>query len=152
MPAAMNTTSASTLPIGCAHPSWVINQANDNTNITAFATVLTAIGPPFLIPFPAALGLKSPNTKSVERRGKEDSMDTSLKDFKLVLWNIPAENVPNAPGTVADLTIDQSSNPALVDMLNSGWRIVNHTVIPISGGGIMLTLFMERGITVPDNI
>lgn len=79
-------------------------------------------------------------------------MDTSLKDFKLILWNIPAQLVPQNPGSVSDLTIDQSSNPALVDMLNNGWRINSHTVLPTSDGGVMLTLFMERGITIPDNI
>ena len=34
-------------------------------------------------------------------------MDTSLKDFKLILWNIPAQLVPQNPGSVSDLTIDQ---------------------------------------------
>lgn len=79
-------------------------------------------------------------------------MDTSLKDFKLILWNIPAHLVPKLPGDVKNLDIDQSSNPALVDMLNDGWRINSHTILPISDGGLLLSLFMERDVTVPDNI
>lgn len=79
-------------------------------------------------------------------------MDTSLKDFKLILWNIPAQLVPQNPGSVSDLTIDQSSNPALVDMLNNGWRINSHTVLSTSDGGVMLSLFMERDVTIPDGV
>lgn len=79
-------------------------------------------------------------------------MDTSLRDFKLVLWNIPACSVPANPGKVSDLTIDQSSNEALVDMLNDGWRIINHTLTPMASGGVLLSLFLERPVIVPDSL
>ena len=79
-------------------------------------------------------------------------MDTSLKDFKLILWNIPAQLVPQMPGEVMNLDIDQSSTPALVDMMNNGWRINSHTVLPISDGGLLLSLFMERDVNFPDGI
>ena len=77
-------------------------------------------------------------------------MDTSIKDFKLVLWNLPAGNIPAEPGEVRNLTVDQSSNKALVGMLNDGWRIINHTITPMASGGILLSLFLERPVVVPD--
>lgn len=79
-------------------------------------------------------------------------MDSGLKDFRLILWNIPAEQMPNDPAGVSVLNIDQSSNPALVGLLNDGWEIVNHTITPLDDGGVMLSLFLQCDIRIPDGV
>ncbi|MCI1673177.1 MAG: hypothetical protein LKI34_03010 [Bifidobacterium tibiigranuli] len=79
-------------------------------------------------------------------------MDTGLKDFRLVLWNVPSEKIPSNPLDMRYLDIDQASDPGLVEALNDGWQIVSHTITPMQGGGVLLSLFMQRDIRVPDSL
>lgn len=73
-----------------------------------------------------------------------------MRDLKLVLWHLPSGYVP-ARGEVRALDVDfASSNPALLEHLNGGGRIVSHTITPVAEGGVLLSVFIEREIAVPD--
>lgn len=43
------------------------------------------------------------------------------------------------------------SPPALLEHLNGGGRIVSHTITPRPDAGVLLSLFIETEVVVPDS-
>jgi hypothetical protein len=76
----------------------------------------------------------------------------ALTDYKIVLWRLPSDILPPAVGAVSVQDIDYaSSHPELVSHLSDGWEVVSHTVGGI-GDDLLLTLFLRRAVTVPDDL
>lgn len=60
-------------------------------------------------------------------------------DYRVLILRIEAERLPDAPGTVARLDLDESFAPHI-----EGWQVISHTVSQQLSGEMLLTLFCGR--------
>lgn len=77
-----------------------------------------------------------------------------MNDLQVVFWRIAAHLLPQQVGVVAPLNIETASVPGLFEKLNDGWKPLSHTITPIDGGDVLLSLFMVRDSTpnIPDTV
>lgn len=76
-------------------------------------------------------------------------------DMRLFIIHVPGA-IPSTPRGVWHGTIDYASNPELVDVLNAGYTVLNHQIVPYTdgtdgSGGVLLSLFLVRPVEVPDD-
>ena len=105
VPAATNTTRASTLPIGCAHPSWVISQANA-TSITSVCVAFPITSPPSSWRRrPCTRGSTAPSTGPFRTRRRADACGASSRSSRTTpnpastRTSPPPEHDHTPPGT-----------------------------------------------------
>lgn len=62
----------------------------------------------------------------------------------VLLWKLPAGQMPTKTGSIANLSIDFRADPDLHDLLGPDEHVVSHGLTPLLDGDFLLSLFLER--------
>lgn len=62
----------------------------------------------------------------------------------LVLWRLPASEIPASSEDVAALRMSFEDHPHLLDLIGADRQVVSHALTPMPGGDFLLSLFLER--------
>lgn len=62
----------------------------------------------------------------------------------VILWKIPADQIPRNPGDLQVLNIDYQSMPLLLEHLGADRQIVSHTLQRQADGCYLMSMFVER--------
>ena len=71
------------------------------------------------------------------------------RDYRLILWKLPAAHIPARTGDISKLDVDFASAPDLFDTLNEGFTPLSYTLNRL-GDEVLLTILLTRPIRVPD--
>lgn len=62
----------------------------------------------------------------------------------LVLWKLPAHQIPTTSADIVALTIAFADKPELLEHIGADRQVVSHTLTPLPDGDFLLSLFLER--------
>lgn len=62
----------------------------------------------------------------------------------VVLWRMPASQIPATSGDIAALNVAFADKPELLDLMGADRQVVSHNLTPLPDGDYLLSLFLER--------
>lgn len=68
----------------------------------------------------------------------------AVVERSIILWRMPAYQVPSASGDIAALTISFADKPELIEHMGADRVVVSHALNRLDDGDYMLSLFLER--------
>ena len=68
----------------------------------------------------------------------------ALIERSIILWKMPATQVPTGSGDIAALSIDFAEKPELLEHMGADRMVVSHALTRLDDGDFLLSLFLER--------
>jgi hypothetical protein len=68
----------------------------------------------------------------------------AIVERSVVVWKMPAEQIPTNSGDIAALSMDFSGRPELLEHMGADRQVVSHSLTLLPDGDFLLSLFLER--------
>lgn len=75
----------------------------------------------------------------------------AVNEYRLIHWRIGPDAIPGVGNAVWKGDIDYANSvPEVFEVLNGGYEVVSHQIMPLAGGDLLLSLFFVKSTEAPD--